>query len=445
MDINEEIKNLTEAYANLLEGKDARGGAQKEVNKITRTKKDKNGEPVEVVSVADELFPYKGTAKEQYNQKILAKINDMIEGTATLDDLIQLVRSKQAKPVKESLQETLDKMMAVTEEIINEVSVGALARAAENSLPAREKENDDLEQKRQEIHKEGSKTKSKKKIEKLYNDLIDTLGKGIKANKRYNQAKNIVDLNLPKNSKVSVSKLVNSAKKSQVGRGLAHDAGIDVPYEKYKRTLQRVHRANDIADIRPNKSEANESFERAMSILEEIINEVSVKRWKEAAKNSIEGRKQAANDASDRFASVVYPFQPVVYDPDHKLGDAWDKAEQRADRAEQLSKNLPNSRRSANQLKQVAKKVTAKRDSDNEKAVDNLQNAVDKFLEKPYSDRTDKDYSDLSKVQNKWVSTQKKENRARNLVGKPERRPEKDSEGKHKLKEQGYIDRSKEA
>ena len=113
--ITKQILDLTEAYANLLEAQDARGGAQKEVNKITRTKKDKNGEPIEVVSVADELFPYKGTAKEQYNQKILAKINDMIEGTATLEDLIQLIRQKKAVTMKESLEETLNQMMAVTE------------------------------------------------------------------------------------------------------------------------------------------------------------------------------------------------------------------------------------------------------------------------------------------------------------------------------------------
>ena len=115
LNIMTQILDLTEAYANLLEAQDARGGAQKEVNKITRTKKDKNGEPVEVVSVADELFPYKGTAKEQYNQKILAKINDMIEGTATLEDLIQLIRQKKAVTMKESLEETLNQMMAVTE------------------------------------------------------------------------------------------------------------------------------------------------------------------------------------------------------------------------------------------------------------------------------------------------------------------------------------------
>ena len=61
-------------------------------NKIKKTKKDENGEKVEVVSVADELFPYEGDAKQQFNQKILAKINDMIEGTGSLEDLIQFVR-----------------------------------------------------------------------------------------------------------------------------------------------------------------------------------------------------------------------------------------------------------------------------------------------------------------------------------------------------------------
>lgn len=61
-------------------------------NKIRKLKKDKDGENVEVVSVADELFPYEGNAKQQFNQKVLAKINDMIEGKGSLEDLIQFVR-----------------------------------------------------------------------------------------------------------------------------------------------------------------------------------------------------------------------------------------------------------------------------------------------------------------------------------------------------------------
>ncbi len=80
-------------------------------NKIKKTKKDKNGEKVDVVSVADELFPYEGNAKQQYNKKILGKINDMIEGTGSLEDLIQFVRAgaKVKKVANEDLNESKPK------------------------------------------------------------------------------------------------------------------------------------------------------------------------------------------------------------------------------------------------------------------------------------------------------------------------------------------------
>ena len=76
-------------------------------NKLYRTKKDKKGDKVEVVSVADELFPYEGDAKQQFNQKVLAKINDMIEGTGSLEDLIQFVRAG-AKAKASKAHEGLD-------------------------------------------------------------------------------------------------------------------------------------------------------------------------------------------------------------------------------------------------------------------------------------------------------------------------------------------------
>ena len=63
-----------------------------DTNKLRREKKGKNGEEVVVTSVQDELFPYEGNTKEQFNKKVIATINDMIEGKATLEDLIQLVR-----------------------------------------------------------------------------------------------------------------------------------------------------------------------------------------------------------------------------------------------------------------------------------------------------------------------------------------------------------------
>lgn len=65
-----------------------------DTNKVSRKVKNKDGEEVEVVSVRDELFPYEGSKKEQFKKKVVAKINDVIEGTATIDDLIRLVQSK---------------------------------------------------------------------------------------------------------------------------------------------------------------------------------------------------------------------------------------------------------------------------------------------------------------------------------------------------------------
>ena len=66
-----------------------------DTNKLRREKKGKNDEEVVVTSVQDELFPYEGNTKEQFNKKVIATINDMIEGKATLEDLIQLVRKGQ--------------------------------------------------------------------------------------------------------------------------------------------------------------------------------------------------------------------------------------------------------------------------------------------------------------------------------------------------------------
>ncbi len=47
---------------------------------------------IEYVSVEDALFPYQGNNKEQVTQKIINTINQLIEGRATLADLIQVVK-----------------------------------------------------------------------------------------------------------------------------------------------------------------------------------------------------------------------------------------------------------------------------------------------------------------------------------------------------------------
>lgn len=111
MDYNEIIKEAQDIMQNLFEVSyyGANDVEEEQNNKIKKQGKDKNGNKVDLVSVQDELFPYEGTAKEQYNKKIIAKINDMIEGKATLEDLIQLVRRKRVTECYEGAIEILEK------------------------------------------------------------------------------------------------------------------------------------------------------------------------------------------------------------------------------------------------------------------------------------------------------------------------------------------------
>ena len=114
MDIFERIQELQEAFSSLFEV-EGLGDPSSEVppstNKIKKDRKTKDGK-VELVSVEDELFPYNGNKREQMRQKIVDTINGMIQGTNTLEDLLQIVRQKKA-PLKEAMElmEDIHKMI----------------------------------------------------------------------------------------------------------------------------------------------------------------------------------------------------------------------------------------------------------------------------------------------------------------------------------------------
>ena len=133
--IKEAIDFLREEYKEIFEA--SKKGEEKEVNKL-KYEKDKGPgkEPTEVVSVADELFPYKGSAKEQFNKKIIAKINDMIEGTATLEDLINLVRRKKIAKVSESMEEAMVLMETIVNELLDSTVDSSSEKRAENRAKA---------------------------------------------------------------------------------------------------------------------------------------------------------------------------------------------------------------------------------------------------------------------------------------------------------------------
>ena len=110
MDFLEEVKQLKEKYDNLFEvevGSSAATEVPPSTNKLKRDIKTKDGK-VELVSVENELFPYEGNKNEQFQQKVLDTINGMIQGTKTLEDLLQVVRQKQAKPVKEGWEAAIE-------------------------------------------------------------------------------------------------------------------------------------------------------------------------------------------------------------------------------------------------------------------------------------------------------------------------------------------------
>lgn len=123
-DILQQIQSLKEDFMNLIEveglGQPA-SDVPPTTNKIKKDRKTKNGK-VELVSVEDELFPYEGNKREQYRQKILDTINGMIQGTATLEDLLQIVRQKKA-PLKEAME--------VLEELIGEDTFSNLEKQKE--------------------------------------------------------------------------------------------------------------------------------------------------------------------------------------------------------------------------------------------------------------------------------------------------------------------------
>ena len=140
--VNESLKIIEEAFdilTSLFEVDDVDGveDKTKEHNKIKRVIKDKEGNNTEVVSVEDELFPYAGNAKQQFNQKIIAKINDMIEGKATLEDLIQLIkRGTTPKKVVESLEvdEKFQRGIKMLEGLLVNDGRGCLLKDIDNNL-----------------------------------------------------------------------------------------------------------------------------------------------------------------------------------------------------------------------------------------------------------------------------------------------------------------------
>ena len=177
-EIMTQILNLKEQFDNLFEV-EGLGEPAVDVppsqNKIKKDRKTKDGK-VEVVSVEDELFPYEGNKREQYRQKILDTINAMIQGQATLEDLLQIVRQKKA-PLKEAM------------EVLEEVSAKVRTNAMQKIVQKDYEDTAPLYKNYKEAVKKGDKEEASKSLKSIQ-DINKATDERLKKYNRYAEYRN---------------------------------------------------------------------------------------------------------------------------------------------------------------------------------------------------------------------------------------------------------------
>ena len=363
--ILEQIQNLTDKFNNLFEVEglgEPSGDVPPSTNKIKKDKKTKDGK-VELVSVEDELFPKEGNAKEQFRQKIIDKINGMIQGTATLEDLLQLVRSKQVKPVKEGFEGVIEIL--------------------EQLLAEGRKEGESLEDFKKRLGNE--------QFDKQYDKYIDLTKKVIFSDKHDNKhrphrgmSQRTHELEKKRDkafNKKELASLVSSGATSWPYHSKSREQRKDEDYENLK------------AEMRDNNK--NEAFEGAIEILEEIINEVSVGKLAKAAENSFSKRQEEhkksteglkkAHDSYEKQSKEHPEDEPVLYNALSKLSRIAHNDREKASHANDLvNLSLPkDSKVSANKLFDKADKTYAKRGKEVDKALEKGKGRGDKEFDVP--------------------------------------------------------------
>ena len=152
----------------------------------------------------------------------------------------------------------------IKEMVINEVSVGDLARAVENNLPKRKKQTADAIKAAKVAWKEYEEQAKKHPEEEsaLYKKAVMTDAAASKQLDKVEHAQDLANLNLPKNSKVNANKLFKAAHKVGNDRDdkvmNAHKNGESA--KQFVRRLSRSDRADNIVIADPVKSRVAESL-----------------------------------------------------------------------------------------------------------------------------------------------------------------------------------------
>ena len=170
-------------------------------------------------------------------------------------------------------EKCFNELVELVEEIINEVSVGALARATENNAEKRKENSDKALKTYYKAQDEYEKAAKKHPEEEpaLYRRLQDVDKAACKEFDKNTHAQALKDLNLPKDSKVSANKLFKAANKVEPKRDKEYDEVTgQSDSRKFWKGMRRWNRANDIVYADPVKSR-NESLEEALAVLEGLF------------------------------------------------------------------------------------------------------------------------------------------------------------------------------
>lgn len=192
---------------------------------------------------------------------------------------------------------SLEECFSLLEQIINEVSVGAWARAAENSLPKRKEKAEALKKSAEYIKnntsdnvkdyvkperaltKQGTKRKNISfqtdvdydAYNQAQNNVSAARKEAKKADKKAVHAEEVNKLNLPKNSKVSANKLTNAARNSWSERFDTNQKNLNKTGEGQAReSFKRVSRAQNIKFADPSFASKGKKEQVAKSTAREI-------------------------------------------------------------------------------------------------------------------------------------------------------------------------------
>ena len=375
--ILKQIQEATEKFDSLFEvDGDGLGNPAMDVppstNKLRKDIKTKNGK-VELVSVEDELFPKEGNAKEQFKQKVLDKINAMIQGTGTLEDLLNVVRAKQLKPVKEGFEgaiEILEDLFSQIEKVHGEPkyhketgepinkSAKLTSKALDNDAREFQKAMDKngvgvYDRRHSNKNLEGS-SKTMKRRDKQQGELFEgaiKLLENIIAERKYSEeeireiAKKVRPERVDKFNKAcgeldKVTQGKNPDKFSAVQKYRANKAA-----EKVERTQDRLNRVDDIINPAVKTpigiKRANESFSQAISQIEGLIRCLGESSYTEdtvnkVAKKVFPQRKEEAEKAHTRLnhAMNINPYSMLGGKLSKKQQELITKALDRANRAD---------------------------------------------------------------------------------------------------------------